>query len=111
MEGVLVTAKKDGATISTTVVSDDKGRYTFPANRLEPGHYTIKIRATGYIPAGRLAADVAAGKTASVDLKIAKTDNLAPQLTSAEWLASKPGPDEQKAFLQDRTPRHTLISP
>src|SRR5258708_11655667 len=111
MEGVLVTAKKDGATISTTVVSDDKGRYAFPANRLEAGHYTIKIRATGYIPSARMAADVASGKTTNVDLKLAKTDNIAAQLSSAEWLASMPGTDEQKAFLQDCTTCHTLIRP
>src|SRR5258708_32333942 len=61
MEGVLVTAKKDGAHISTTVVSDNKGHYSFPADRLEPGHYNIKIRATGSITAARLAADAAAG--------------------------------------------------
>jgi virginiamycin B lyase len=111
MEGVLVTAKKDGAHISTTVVSDEKGHYAFPADRLEPGRYAIKIRATGYIPASRIAADVAAGKTANVDLKLAKTDNIAAQLTSAEWLASMPGTDEQKSFLQDCTTCHTLIRP
>ena len=108
MEGVLVTAKKDGAHISTTVVSDEKGHYAFPADRLEPGHYTIKIRATGYYPDGRPAADIAAGKTATVDLKLTKTDNIAPQLTSAEWLASMPGTDEQKGFLQDCVGCHTL---
>jgi hypothetical protein len=31
MEGVLVTAKKDGSTMSVTVVSDEKGQYSFPA--------------------------------------------------------------------------------
>src|SRR6185436_16106085 len=91
MEGVLVTARKDGASIATTVVTDEKGRYSFPANRLEPGHYAIRIRAAGYVASGRPAADVAAGRTASTDLKLTKTDNLAPQLTSAEWLASMPG--------------------
>jgi streptogramin lyase len=111
MEGVIVTAKKDGSTIAISVVSDDKGRYTFPADRLEPGHYNIKIRAIGYIPNGRPAADVAAGKTASLDLKLNKTDNIAQQLTSAEWLASMPGTDDQKAFLQDCVGCHTLIRP
>ena len=48
MEGVLVSARRDGSTITVTVVSDDKGRYSFPAERLEPGHYTISIRAVGY---------------------------------------------------------------
>ena len=111
MEGVIVTAKKDGAHMSVSVVSDGKGRYSFPADRLEPGHYTIKIRAIGYIPAGRMAADVASGKTATADLKLNKTDNIAAQLTSAEWLASMPGTDDQKAFLQDCTTCHTLIRP
>src|SRR5262249_52024751 len=45
MEGVLVTVKKDGSTISTTVVTDDKGHYVFPADRLAPGKYAITIRA------------------------------------------------------------------
>jgi virginiamycin B lyase len=111
MEGVIVTAKKDGAHMSISVVSDDKGHYAFPADRLEPGHYNIKIRAIGYIPAGRMAADVASGKTASIDLKLNKTDNIAAQMTSAEWLASMPGTDDQKAFLQDCTTCHTLIRP
>ena len=111
MEGVIVTAKKDGATIAISVVSDDKGHYAFPADRLEPGHYNIKIRAIGYFANGRPGANVAAGKTASLDLKLDKTDNIAPQLTSAEWLASMPGTDQQKAFLQDCVGCHTLIRP
>src|SRR5262245_40839916 len=48
MEGVLVSAKKDGATITTTVVSNAKGEFSFPAGRLEPGKYSIAIRAAGY---------------------------------------------------------------
>src|ERR1700704_6899891 len=72
MEGVLVTAKKDGSSVAVTVISDDKGHYAFPADRLEAGHYSIKIRATGFIPAGRIAADVAAGKTANGDLNACK---------------------------------------
>ncbi|HWA22927.1 MAG TPA: carboxypeptidase-like regulatory domain-containing protein, partial [Caulobacterales bacterium] len=39
MEGVLVSAKADGSTITVTVVSDDKGRYAFPAAKLAPAHY------------------------------------------------------------------------
>ena len=30
MEGVLVSAKKDGSTSTVTVVSDEQGRYRFP---------------------------------------------------------------------------------
>ena len=48
MEGVLVNAKKEGSTITITVVTDAKGNYSFPADRLSPGKYTISIRASGY---------------------------------------------------------------
>ena len=37
MEGVLVSAKQAGSTITVTVVSDRDGRYRFPASRLERG--------------------------------------------------------------------------
>jgi hypothetical protein len=46
MEGVLVSAKKPGSTVTTTVVTDEKGHYGFPASRLQPGHYDISIRAS-----------------------------------------------------------------
>src|SRR6266436_9544936 len=48
MEGVLVTGKKAGSSIAITVVTNKEGRYSFPAARLEPGQYAIKIRAVGY---------------------------------------------------------------
>ncbi len=100
MEGVIVSAKKDGATIAISVATDNRGRYSFPAAKLEPGHYTLKIRATGYELDGAAAADVkAAGGPATADLKLAPTKNLAAQLTNAEWLASAPGTDQQKKFL------------
>src|SRR5207248_10863095 len=48
MEGVLVSAKKEGSNITVTVVSDEKGNFSFPADRLSPGKYTLSIRASGY---------------------------------------------------------------
>ena len=41
MEGVLVTARKSGASFTVTVVTDAQGQYAFPAGRLEPGRYTL----------------------------------------------------------------------
>src|SRR5262245_66283871 len=70
MEGVLVTAKKQGATMSTTVVSDAQGHFTFPAGRLEPGNYRLTIRAIGFILDGPRNVDVtAAGRKADVKLQ------------------------------------------
>src|SRR5258705_13200044 len=48
MEGVVVSARRDGANFTVSVVSDEKGRYTFPRTHLEPGSYTVTIRAVGY---------------------------------------------------------------
>jgi virginiamycin B lyase len=108
MEGVVVTAKKDGSTISISVVSNAAGRFAFPAARLEPGHYTLKARAAGYDLAESCAADVASGQEAKAEIKLKKVKNLSAQLTNAEWLISIPGTDEQKNFLLNCTGCHTL---
>src|SRR5215467_14279930 len=87
MEGVLVSAKKDGSTITTTVVTNEKGEYSFPADRLAAGHYAISTRAIGYDLDGPKAVDIAAGG-AKADIKLLKTKNLVNQLSNAEWLLS-----------------------
>ena len=108
MEGVLVSAKKTGSTITTTVFTDDKGRYQFPAARLAPGHYAIRIHATGYDLEGPDALDIPANDPVTLDLKLRKTKDLAAQLTNAEWLVSFPGTAEQKASIQNCSHCHTL---
>src|SRR5438105_1854312 len=110
MEGVLVTAKKDGSNMSLTVISDDKGHYAFPAGRLEPGHYSIKIRATGYILDGPRAVDVTANG-ASADIRLNQTANIAAQLTNVEWLQSAPGTDQEKRDAVACATCHTLSRP
>lgn len=107
MEGVVVSAKKDGSTITVSVVSDAQGRFSFPANRLEPGKYTLKARAVGYDLPGTVTADVTAGKAATSPLKLTKTRNLSAQLNNAEWLMSMPGTEEQKRFLLNCNGCHT----
>ena len=99
MEGVVVTARKAGAKFSISVTTDAQGRYTFPASKLEPGQYALTIRAVGYDLGAKPTADVAAAKTATVDLKLATTKRLAAQLSNAEWMASIPGNEEQKSML------------
>src|SRR5262247_2074522 len=108
MEGVLVSAKKEGSTITTTVVTDGQGRYSFPAARLEAGKYTISIRAIGYKLDGPKTVDVPIGNTATADLKLGKAKSLVPQLSNGEWLLSLPGADKQKAFLRMCVGCHTL---
>jgi streptogramin lyase len=108
MEGVVVTAHKDGSIVSVSVTTDAQGRYAFPENRLEPGHYNLAIRAVGYDISAPAAADIVAEKTANADIKLDKTKNLASQLTNAEWMMSIPGTEDQKAMLLNCTSCHTL---
>jgi len=108
MEGVVVSAKKDGSTISISVVTNAAGSFAFPASRLEPGHYTLKARAAGYELDGTRGADVASSQEAKTDLHLKKAKNLSAQLTNAEWLSSMPGTVEQKNFLLNCTGCHTL---
>ncbi len=108
MEGVVVTAHKDGSIVSVSVTTDAQGHYAFPENRLEPGHYNLAIRAVGYDISAPAAADVVAEKTTNTDIKLDKTKNLASQLTNAEWMMSIPGTEDQKAMLLNCTSCHTL---
>src|SRR3954470_7887504 len=107
MEGVLVSAKKDGSTITVTVVSDEKGRYSFPASRLSPGKYSLSVRAVGFdLP--KKSISISKDKTTTANLSLAKTKKLADQLSNGEWMASIPGTDQQKGMLLNCVGCHTL---
>ena len=108
MEGVVVTAQKPGSIVRVSVTTDAQGRYAFPDNRLEPGEYTISIRAVGYDIGAPAKATVETEKTATADIKLKKTKNLASQLTNAEWMMSIPGTEAQKSALLDCGSCHTL---
>jgi virginiamycin B lyase len=90
MEGVLVSARRVGSIITTTVVTDSRGHYEFPGGRLEPGTYHLKIRAVGYDLVDPGSVEVRTGKAAEVNLTLVKTKDLASQLTNAEWFLSQP---------------------
>ena len=110
MEGVLVSAKKVGSTIAVTVVSDQQGRYRFPATRLEPGQYSLRIRAVGYDLEGPKTAEIVSQKAATADLKLRKAsvDQVASQLTNSEWLMSIPGTEQQRGSIRGCSHCHTL---
>jgi streptogramin lyase len=106
MEGVLVSAKRTGSTITVTVATDAQGRYSFPAGKLAPGEYALRIRAVGYdldAPA-----KVTVGDNTTADLKLRKTEDLASQLSNGEWIASVPGTEAQKQGLLNCIGCHTL---
>jgi virginiamycin B lyase len=108
MEGVLVSARKAGSNITVTVVSDAQGTFSFPAGKLEPGPYSLRIRAVGYDLDQPAKVDVAAQQGATYDLKLRKTEDLAAQLSNGEWFASFPGSDQQKNAMLGCVGCHTL---
>ena len=108
MEGVVVSAKKVDSIVTVSVVSDAQGHYSFPANRLGAGKYTLKIRAIGYDLAAPASADIADEQTTTVDLKLRKTKNIVSQMSNGEWMQSLPGSEDDKAFLLGCVGCHTL---
>jgi virginiamycin B lyase len=108
MEGVLVSAKRIGSGITVTVVSDSQGRYGFPAAKLEPGHYALRIRAVGYELGGPPEVDVTAQQPTVADLRLGKAEDLAAQLSNGEWIASMPGTDQQRSGLLNCIGCHTV---
>ena len=108
MEGVLVSAKRAGSTVTTTVATDAQGRYAFPRTRLEPGTYAIRIRAIGYDLDGPSSVQVSGQQAAQLDLTLRKTQDLAAQLSNGEWFMSWPGSVEMKNGLLNCTQCHGL---
>jgi len=89
-------------------VSGHSGQFTFPPAKLRPGRYALRIRAVGYDLDSPQYADLSAEQATTVDLKLRKTEDLASQLTSTEWLISMPGTADQKRPLIECMSCHTL---
>jgi len=89
------------------VVSDADGKFSFPAARLEPGDYTISIRAIGYDLDGPQQVKIGSSP-ASADVKLVKTKNLARQMSNGEWIASIPGTQQQKLSLLNCVSCHSV---
>ena len=109
MEGVLVSAKKAASTMTITVVSDEQGQYRFPSSKLPPGQYALRIRAVGYDLDSPNTIEVGSGKTVAYDLKLRKATDPAAQLSNAEWFASLPGTEQQKASVRNCGHCHTRL--
>ena len=105
MEGVVVSAKKGIVTVS--VVSNDKGEFSFPRGKLAAGDYALSIKAGGYDLEGPKTVTLT-DQPRAIDLKLVKTQNLAAQLTNQEWIHSVPGTTEQKRILSRCVNCHSI---
>lgn len=110
MEGVLIGARRTGSTISTWVVSNAQGQYSFPRDRMDAGRYAISIRAVGYELPAATAVDVTA-QPARLDLpltKLTRATKIAAQMSNGELIMSVPGTAGQKTTLGGCVNCHTL---
>src|SRR3989442_4337799 len=108
MEGVAVSARRAGSNMTLTVISNAKGVYSFPQNRLEAGEYSITVRAVGYDRASPVTVAVSPQSPATLDLQLRKLPDISSQLTNAEWLMSVPGTEQQKNGVSGCVSCHTL---
>ncbi len=108
MEGVIVSAKRKDSTITISVVTNDKGFYTFPSEKIAAGRYEITTRATGYDQRQPITISIGTVASAKRNIQLESTKNLDLQLTNAEWMASMPGSDREKRTLLTCVTCHTL---
>jgi streptogramin lyase len=93
MGGVAVSAKGEGRTITTTVFTDEQGRYYFPP--LEPCKYQVWAQADSFETARQ---DVDLSATRHQDFTLTPMKDYFRQLTGDQLLASLPDdtPDDRR---------------
>jgi streptogramin lyase len=97
MEGVSVSAAKVGGTITTSVYTDDQGRYFFPA--APAGKYRVWAQAVGY-QAARSDVELKTTGMTRQNFTFAAIENFERQLTSPEWLSALPDQRQEDVRLK-----------
>lgn len=88
MEGVAVSARAQGKTVTTSVYTNQDGEYFFP-DSLSAGQYQIWAQAVGFQMA-RLEGAISSGKTLQQDFSLQPLRNFEKQLSGTEWENSLP---------------------
>lgn len=87
LDGVGVSARGKGETFTTTVYTDESGRYSFPP--LNTGQYKVWAQAVGF-ETSAAEAGLSAGAKKQVDLTLTSLNDFHKQLSGTEWAASLP---------------------
>src|SRR4051812_3020540 len=90
MGGVMVSAKPDGGTITTTVLTDEAGRYYFPP--LAAGKYRVWAQALSFATAK---GEIDLGATKKHDFVLRPMENFFQQLPGNAALSALPEDNEQ----------------
>jgi streptogramin lyase len=95
LEGVGVSARGTTETFTTTVYTDESGRYLFPPRN--SGQYKVWAQAVGF-ETSKAEAGLSDGAKQKVDLTLASLDDFHKQLSGTEWAASLPEntPDDRR---------------
>ena len=102
LAGVAVSARAEGASTTTSVFTDEAGRYYFPA--LEPpfegGRYQVWAQAVGYERASAHAVLDPARQVAQ-DFTLADAADFTHQLSGVEWLDALPAATREDRRLKE----------
>ena len=101
MEGVAVSARPVGGTVTTSVYTDEQGNYYFPV--LSQGKYRVWTQAVGF-EAGRAEVNLSTTRETHQDFTMKDLEDYTRQLTSPEWLASLP-----EGTIEDRRLKEIFI--
>jgi len=90
LEGVVVSARAEGRSMTTSVFTDARGRYYFPA--LEPGRYRVWAQAVGFETArGVVTLPVVDGEgIVAQDFSLKALQDFTRQLSGPEWMNALP---------------------
>jgi streptogramin lyase len=97
LEGVVVSARAHGSSITTSVLTDDRGEYVFPP--LDSGPYDVWAQATGYQPA-RAVVTIARGQPARQAFALSTIDDVTPQLNATEWFSAMPEETQEQRRMK-----------
>ncbi|MBZ5661884.1 MAG: carboxypeptidase regulatory-like domain-containing protein [Acidobacteriia bacterium] len=97
MEGVTVSAAAEGGTITTSVYTDDQGRFYFPT--APSGKYRVWAQAVGF-QAARAEVELSATGRIRQDFTLAAAKDFERQLTSPEWLSALPAEKQEDVRLK-----------
>ena len=87
LDGVVVSARHTGKTYTTTVFTDERGNYVFPA--MQEGDYRVWAQAVGF-ETSRAELRLDGAPAVEKDFTLNTLADFSKQLSGSEWIASLP---------------------
>ncbi len=97
LDGAAVSVKMPGQTITTSVYTDTRGVFVFPA--LPAGRYDVLAQATGF-RAARGSVTLSPGAPVRQELSLSPTEDFTAQLTGDQWLDALPSDTRERRRMK-----------